>query len=566
VSEIELSAGENHISMSSKSRKTSALQDKLRQGRESYRCRAWGDAYRTLSLADQKAPLRVEDLELLATAAYMTGRDLEFWRILDRAHHAHLETGNHPRAARCAFWSGLTLLLRGEAGQAGAWFARAQRLVDGRDCVEQGYLLLPVAELQLGEGHDNAAHTAAERAAEIGERFADADLIACARHLLGRAQLRQGRLQAGLALLDEAMLAAVAGELSPIMTGLIYCSRIEACRQVFALSRAHEWTSALSRWCDQQKEMVAFTGTCLVHRAEIMQLQGAWSDAMAEADRACKPISHAGVDRTPSAAAFYQKAEMHRLRGQVEAAEEAYRTASRLGREPQPGLALLRMHQGRTDAASAAIRRVVGTATDPLERVRLLPAHVEILLATGDIEEARSACRDLEEIAGRFGTDILQAMAAQARGAVALAEGEARTALAPLRRAFEVWQAADAPYEAARVRVLMGLACHSIGDEEAGELEIAAARAVFEQLGAGPEIARLDALSKAPPSVRERGLTRRELQILRLIASGKTNKAIAAELFLSERTIDRHVSNIFCKLDVPSRAAAIAYAYGHKLL
>jgi DNA-binding NarL/FixJ family response regulator len=332
------------------------------------------------------------------------------------------------------------------------------------------------------------------------------------------------------------------------------------------LSRAREWTSALSRWCDQQKQMTAFTGICLVRRAEILQLQGIWVDAMAEADRACKPIALGGADRGPPAAAFYQKAEMHRLRGEVEAAEDGYRTASRLGREPQPGLALLRLHQGRADAASAAIRRVVGAVADPLERARLLPAHVEIMLATGDIEEARRACSDLEEIAQEFTTEILQAMAAQARGAVALAEGEVRAALAPLRRAFVAWQAAEAPYEEARVRVLMGLACRSIGDEEMSGLELAAARAVFERLGAEPEIARLDALGKAQRSVPEHGLTQRELQILRLIAAGKTNKAIAADLFVSERTIDRHVSNIFGKLDVPSRAAATAYAYEHKIL
>jgi DNA-binding NarL/FixJ family response regulator len=223
------------------------------------------------------------------------------------------------------------------------------------------------------------------------------------------------------------------------------------------------------------------------------------------------------------------------------------------------------MHQGRADAASAAIRRVVSAAGDPLERARLQPAHVEIMLATGDIEEARNASRDLEEISEKFDTEVLRAMAAQARGAVALAEGDARAALARLRRAFETWQVAEAPYEAGRVRVLIGLACRSLGDEEAGALEMAAARDVFEQLGAAPEIARLDALDKAVSSPPQ-GLTRRELQILRLIASGKTNKAIAAQLFLSERTIDRHVSNILGKLDVPSRAAATAFAYQHKLL
>ena len=552
--------------MTSPPRKTSAARDTLNKGRESYRRRAWGDAYRSLSLADHAVSVGAKDLELLATAAYLTGRDIEFCKILDRAHREYVEAGDRPRAARCAFWAGLTLLLRGELGQASAWLGRAERLVDGLDCAEQGYVLLPVAERQLGEGHVDAAHATARRAAEIGDRFADAELIACARHLLGRIRLRQGDMQGGLALLDEAMLTTIRGELSPIMTGLIYCSLIEACQEVFASSRAREWTFALTRWCDQQKEMVAFTGSCLVRRAEIMQLQGAWPDAMAEANRACEPIVQGEVARRPSAAAFYQKGEMHRLRGEVEAAEVAYRGASRLGYEPQPGLALLRMSQGRTDAASAAIRRVVGATADPLRRARLLPAYIEIMLATSELEEARSACRELEGIAAKFDTNVLHAMAAQAKGAVALAEGEVRAALAPLRRSFEAWQEVDAPYEAARVRVLMGLACRLIGDDEAGGLEIGAARAEFERLGAAPEIARLDTLDKTVSSAPPQGLTRRELEILRLIASGKTNKEIAADLLLSERTIDRHVSNILCKLDVPSRAAATAFAYQHKLL
>jgi ATP/maltotriose-dependent transcriptional regulator MalT len=364
----------------------------------------------------------------------------------------------------------------------------------------------------------------------------------------------------------------------------MYCSLIEACQGVFALSRAKEWTAALSRWCDQQKDMVAFQGSCLVRRTEIMRLEGAWLEALTEISRACER-----TDRPPPSAAFYHKAEMHRLRGEVEEAESAYRSASRSGREPQPGLALLRLSQGRTAAASAAIRRIVGATADPLELARVLPAHVEIMLATGDIEQARSASGKLEEIAQKFDTEVLQAMAAQARGAVALAEGDSRSALASLHHAFEMWQETEAPYEAARVRVLIGLACRSLGDEEAVALEIAAAREVFETLGAIPDLARLATLDDArtglgaaergadantyagsraetAPPLRERGLTRRELQILRLIASGKTNKSIASELFLSERTIDRHVSNILCKLEVPSRAAATAYAYEHKLL
>jgi DNA-binding CsgD family transcriptional regulator len=539
--------------------------DTLKKGRESYRRRAWGDAYQSLSLTDQATPLGVEDLELLARSAYLTGRDLDFDRFLVRAYHAHQKSGDRVRAARCAFWLSLSRFLRGETAQASGWLARAQRLVEGHDCVEQGYLLLPVAEQHLAEGNGNAAHATAAGVAAIGDRFGDADLIACARHVQGRALIQQGQVQAGLGLLDEAMLALIAGELSPIMTGLIYCSVVEACQQVFALSRAREWTSALARWCEEQPQLVAFTSTCLVYRAEIMLFHGDWPEAMAEACRACERFAQ-GVDRNPPAEAFYQRAELHRLRGESAAAEEAYRSASRFGCEPQPGLALLRMAQGRTDAACAAIRRVLSAATDRLQRVKLLPGHIEIMLAIGDIQEARNACRELEEIAEKSAVDVLHGMVAHARGAVALAEGDARAALGPLRRAFEVWRHVEAPYEAARARVLIGLACRSLADDEAGELELGAARAVFERLGAAPELARLDSLGKRATSANRHGLTSREHQVLRLIAGGKTNKAIATELFLSERTIDRHVSNILTKLNVPSRAAATAYAYAHKLL
>ena len=365
-------------------------------------------------------------------------------------------------------------------------------------------------------------------------------------------------------MLDEAMLAVITGELSPIMTGLIYCSVIEACQHVHALSRAREWTSAFSQWCEQQPEMVAFTGTCLVRRAEILQFHGAWPDAMSEAHRACER-SREGCTEPPGAA-FYQRAEIHRLRGEFAAAEEAYRSASRLGCEPQPGLALLRMAQGRTDAASAAIRRVVISTADQLQRVRLLPACIDIMLAAGDVHEALRACRELADIAENIDTDALHAMAAHGRGAVALAQGDAQAALGQLRRAFDAWQRIEVPYSAARVRVLVAVACRSLSDEETAALELSVARSIFQQLGAAPDLARLDALEAREPSVNRQALTSRELQVLRLIAAGKTNKAIATALSVSERTIDRHVSNILTKLDVPSRAAATAYGYSQKLL
>jgi DNA-binding CsgD family transcriptional regulator len=539
----------------------------LARGRRHSGNRAWADAFQSLAHADKEAPLGAEDLELLATSAYLIGQDGVFLDALDRAHGAYISAGETKCAARCAFWLGLTLLLMGETGRGTGWLASARRLVEGAkaDCAERGYLLLPTAEQLLGADDYDAAHATATEAVEIGERFGEADLVSCARHLQGRALMGRGRVEEGLALLDEAMMAVTAGELSPLMTGLIYCSVIDACQQVYALARAWEWTSALTQWCEAQPQMVAFTGTCLVHRAEIMQLHGAWRAAIEEARRACERHSQ-GIEQQPPAAAFYQQAEVHRLRGESEAANAAYRNASQRGCDPQPGLALLRMAQGRTDVAAAAIRRAVSAATGQLQRTRLLPAYVEIMLAVSDIGNAKSASRELVDIAESFDTSVLRAIAAHAQGAVELAEGDAQAALGSLRRAFEAWRQVKAPYESARVRVLMGMACRAFGDDEGARLELDAARDVFEQLGAEPDLARVDSLRKGTALGHSHRLTPREVQVLRLVAAGKTNKAIAAELFLSEKTVDRHASNIFNKLGVPSRAAATAYAYEHKLI
>jgi tetratricopeptide (TPR) repeat protein len=451
----------------------------LRRGRECYERRAWADAYQSLSLADQLAPLEAEDLELLAMSAYLTGRDDEYLSALERAYHARLDASERLGGIRCAFWLGLRLLLRGETGRATGWLARAERLLEGEepDCAERGYLLLPVVDQQVAAGDSEAAYAAAAAAAEIGERCGEADLIAIARHEQGRIRLRQGQVEKGLALLDEVMVAATAGDLSSLVTGLMYCSVIQACQEVYAFGRAREWTAALAQWCEEQPEMVAFTGVCRVHRAEVLQLHGAWQDAIEEARRACERSR--GVNQQVAAASFYQEAEVHRLRGEFATAEEVYRSASQWGSEPQPGLALLRFAQGRTDAAAAAIRRAVSATSGRLMRTRLLPAYVEIMLATGDIPEARNGCRELEEIAQSFDAGVLGAMAAHARGAVELAEGNARAALGSLRCAFEVWRQVDAPYAAARVRVLLGLACRALGDDEGCELELGAARAVF---------------------------------------------------------------------------------------
>jgi ATP/maltotriose-dependent transcriptional regulator MalT len=539
----------------------------LERGRESYAERAWNRAYRYLSAADRELPLAPSDLESLATSAYMLGRDDEYVDALGRAHDGHVVAGDVPRAVRCAFWAGLNLLLRAEPAHANGWFGRAERLLDREegDCAERGYLLVPAILEKVARGDNRAAYAVAEEAARIGERFRDSDLLALVLQEQAHALVRQGRREAGLRLLDAIMVEVISGALSPIVSGLIYCNTITFCQSVYEHRRAREWTDALTRWCDEQPDMVAHTGACLVHRAEILERAGAWTQALDEARRARERFLQGSSDQAAAGHAFYREGEVLRLRGEHEGAERAYREASRIGWEPQPGVALLRLAQGRLEAAAGAMRRLVAETPERYGRLQLLPAYVEILLAVGDIEAGGEACRELDEASANEDSSALKAMAGYARGAYELAAGEPERGLAAARRSFRLWRELDVPYEAARARVLIALACRALDDEDTASRELDDARTVFAELGAATDLARLETNESGEVAI-DHGLTERELEVLRLVAVGQSNRQIASELVISEHTVARHLQNIFAKLRVSSRTAAGAFAFEHELV
>ena len=534
----------------------------LARGREAFARRQWSAAFDLLTAVDAESALPPADLDCLLTASYLLGRDEIADELSARAYGEWVSRDDRPRAARCAFWLGLHLLLRGEAVRGDGWFARARRLLDdgGPECVERGYLLVPIGLELLGAGDFPSALATSRTITDTSERYRDPDLQAFGRLGIGQALIAMGEIADGVSSLDEVMTAVTADEVSSMVTGIVYCAVIEACQQVLDLRRAQQWTAALGHWCAAQPDLAAYRGQCLVHRAEIMLLHGVWPDALDEATRACDRLA----GQPAAGEAFYQLAEVHRLRGDVHPAEGAFRQASRWLPNPQPGLALLWLSQRRTDAAAAAIRRALTEASGNPARLRMLAAACEILIAAGDVPAARDATDELLQIAQELDTSPwVRAIALQSLGGTLLAEQDGRAALGVLRDAWLLWQSIDAPYEAARVRVQMGLACRALGDQGSAEMEFDAARWVFEQLGAGPDAARTRELMRSAGPAGS--LTAREVEVLRMVATGRTNRAIATELFLSEKTVARHLSNIFAKLGVTSRAAATAYAFQHDL-
>ena len=509
------------------------------------------------------------ELERQAVDAYLAGADEASEELWARAHSEWLARNQPARAARCVFWIVLDLFNRGEWARGNGWLARGLRLADTvHASAERGMLSALASRNYLKLGEVDAAAIEAERAAELGSSVDDAELRVFSQLAQALVKAEQGHCAEAAALFDEIMVAVTVDQVSPIAVGVVYCAVIDGCRSLYDVSRAREWTTALGRWCSAQPNLVAFRGICLVHRAQIMRLSGAWPEALAEAEQVCaQSDAHRNSFKYPTGPAFYELAEIHRLRGDFAAAESAYRRASEQGCVPEPGLTLLQIAQGKTNQAEASVRRLLNERLSDVPRALVLHAAVRILTAQGDTAGARTAASELEQMSTTFNAPALHALAAEAVGAVCLAENDTAHALNALREAWMLWQELEAPYDAARVRVLLGRICQQLGDQDGAQLEFEIAARVFRRLGAAPDLALVDDLRRASDEVELPGaLTVRERQVLERIALGKTNRAIGQELSISERTVDRHVGNILLKLGLPSRAAATAYAYQHGLL
>jgi DNA-binding NarL/FixJ family response regulator len=536
---------------------------------------SWSELFAALSAPDRRATLEPDDAERLAMAAYLVGQEEASVDAWAQAHQGWLARDERIRAARCAFRLALRLTFRGETARAGGWVARGERLLDeaGPDCAEQGWRLLPAALRAALAGDGTSSRDAFARATALGERFADHDLTTLGRLGQGRTLIRLGEAGPGTALLDEVMVAVTAGEVSDDLVGDVYCAVIEACHEIYDLRRAQEWTAELTRWCESQPDLARYRGLCQIRRAELLQLHGEWPDALEEAERARSSLA-GPPPRNGAGPASYELAELHRLRGELDEAEACYQQSHQWGHDPQPGLALLRLAQGRVSAAAVAMRRVMAEATDPRTRLSLLGACVEIMLAGGDLAAARAAAQELSAAADALGSALLHARAAHAFGAVLLAEGDARGAVTALREAAAAWRRLGVPYESARVRALTAEAHQALGDEESAAMELEAARQAFRELGAGLELARLatrpsparESAQPGGPVTAAGRLTAREVEVLRVVATGATNRVVAARLGISEKTVARHVSNLLAKLGVSSRSAATSYAYRHGLL
>jgi len=533
----------------------------VQAARSAFARHSWHEVYRLLT--DAGDDLDADQLEMLAVAANLIGRDEDSIRAWERAHVDHLRAGRRDRAANSACWAALILLLRGEMAHAGGWMTRAERIVEelaDQPVAARGMLLIPAALAAIAAGDAETADEIADQIITIALAVDEPDLLAFGRLSAAQAALVAGDIPRSMRMFDEVMVSVTMGDVSPIPSGIIYCAVVDGCVEACDLRRAAEWTEALRRWCDDQPDLVPYRGQCMVHRSQVLLAQGSWEDASVEAQRACERL--ADPYHPALGLAHYQRGELHRLRGDLDAAAAAYREASRCGHDPVPGFALLRLMEGDVDGASRAARRMLDEHVTGPARAGLLAAAIEVQLAASDVAGAGALADELTSLARTMESEMLAAAADHERGTVLLASGEVAAAIAALRGACKAWRELHMPYEVARARFQLSVAYATAGDRDAAELELDGARATFELLGASVDLARLEAAAPAESGV----LTTRECQVLRLVAAGKTNREIAADLVISEHTVSRHLQNMFMKLGVTSRAAATAYAYEHHLV
>jgi ATP/maltotriose-dependent transcriptional regulator MalT len=537
----------------------------LDRGREAFTRRKWRDACDALSVADGDLVLEPADLERFAASAYLIGDIGRANDIWTRLHHTLADQGDVERAARWGFWLSLHMLLAGDVAQATGWLARSQRLLKDREktCAAEGYGLIVTGMLAMGKSDSASALADFEKAISLAEEFNDHDMLVLGLLGTGQCSIQFGGSSQGVDQLDAAMVSVSAGDVSPVLAGIVYCAVILTCQRIFDLHRAREWTRQLDHWCASQPDLVPYRGQCLVHRSEVLQMGGDWQGAFAEVKKA---RDHLGSgSEAVVARACYQQGELHRLCGSFAEADKMYQEAGRRGFEPQPGMSLLRLAEGKADAAAISMRGVADGAKGPA-RLRLLGPYVEILVAAGDLETARRAADELARAASSFDAPFLLAISTHATGTVLLAEGKMKAALALLREAWALWQQLEMPFEQARARTLIAQVCERLDDRETARMHVQAARSVFDQLGAAPNLAELDRLTATRDVSWPGGLTDREIQVLSLVAAGETNRQIAVSLGISEHTVARHLSNIFDKLGLSSRTAVGAFAHKHKLV
>ena len=525
---------------------------------------SWRETYEVLAEVEP-SELEPVDLELLADAAWWLSRRDETITFRQRAYAGYAAASDDVGAAGMAARLAVEHFGRGDPAVGAGWLAKAHRHADRvPERAEHGLLFLIDATVSRFQGDIERATTLADRAADLGERYGDPDLLAMAIHTQGLIAIATGRVTEGLALLDEAMTSVLAGEVSPFFTGVIYCNVIGACLELADVGRAGEWSDAARIWCDSIPPESPFPGMCRVNRAEVSRLRGAWEEADEEALRAVDELL--AFDPMLAAQALAESGEIHRRRGDLDAAEAAFSRAKEIGVDPQPGLALLRMAQGKADAAVEALRQAISEESESLlRRARLLSAQAEVAIAVSDLDTAGEATDRLVDLAQQVPAPALAATADAARGALLLARGEASEAVIVLRRACAAWRDLKLPYEAARSRAAFGLALRAVGREDDAAFELDAARAEFARLGAAPDAAQV-AASIGGPKELPAGLTAREVEVLRLVAAGRSNRQIAEALVISEHTVARHLQNMFTKLDVSSRAAATAFAFEHGLV